>query len=990
MMFILLASLLYSLLLKNVFSAIQNIPTKITYSPTAILPISAPTPAPFVTWGQRRNIAYTSPLGTVYTTQEYYDTVTSTTKLTTPVALPTTGVTAPTAAFGTSLDAGYSLLAHEMLLVGNPITGAIGSAYVFKHNDRQWSQIQKLVPHDGSADDAFGQVVSIDIHDPTTAAIAAPNRITYTKAGTSFTGGGGVYTFESSASGTGWTQTQRLYPSNPVNDLNFGSDVEIMGNVLSIASSNIPTPAPSPTTCYFYLYQQEEEKHDGDHDHHYFQRSTESEDVLEKMSSSDKTRFYAPYLDINMGRYAKWSEQQVLTYAPCSVPIDTTVYEDNIAVGYSDGNRVDVYKSFLFRYLCPPSPSPCEKTLWTRSQILYGADGITGIGKSIEMYEDVMAVTSSSHVTLFQRYKGAWTYLSTLTVANVDKVSVAGTDVTIATATDLITYVADSTWKCLIVSIGDQFGDGWGGADLVISGSDLRERYVPRCLENRNPDSFRWCPDQTESEVASSYTFEIPHALSYPFHWEMYWTVDIESTRAKIIATPASKMTFTWDALDHTMYLKDARRVFENDTCDTCPERPTLKPTPAPKMVPLTNSQHQQRILKSRPTHLPTTSVHPTLSVSMMDDWQNMELLDMSNQYGWWEIDNRGTKYYISTEDGKHLITEGQLCPNAPGTTCWQDLPEPGGNFILRVGGALNEHTDEVVWKFCYATGVAMEQLKFRVAGSDGSFSSIGCAPLFKYTATDYCSEFATATVRLNGYFELAGIRQALTSEDYHLIEGALSSIFRASGGHVADCHVSLQRINYDAIILGFGINVPISSFSDIDPLDLQAWDYAYSNATTRLQEAIAGNEITRYIIEHSNSGSSSSQSKVSVLASYLQSHEGQLQLTLVDVHEGSEVKFMYSDATLEDEARFEYTGVFGSSSHTQYGQDEDASSLSWLSGATLVVSGCLLLLYVARRVMMKYAREDNSHAEEDKQQYSAANEHENEDEGGNDDVEEG
>ncbi len=119
---------------------------------------------------------------------------------------------------------GYSVsISGDYIVVGafgNDDNGnRTGSAYVFKRSDTTWTQEAKLLASDGASYDDFGWSVSISgdyvIVGSVSDDVVGPNS-------------GSVYIFK--RSGTTWTQEEKLLPSDPEEQANFGGSVSISGN----------------------------------------------------------------------------------------------------------------------------------------------------------------------------------------------------------------------------------------------------------------------------------------------------------------------------------------------------------------------------------------------------------------------------------------------------------------------------------------------------------------------------------------------------------------------------------------------------------------------------------------------------------------------------------------------------------------------------------------------------------------------------------------
>jgi hypothetical protein len=304
--------------------------------------------------------------------------------------------------------------------------------------------------------------------------------------------------------------------------------------------------------------------------------------------------------------------------------------------------------------------------------------------------------------------------------------------------TTVFQYVQDATWDCAIIMLGDHFGDGWNGADLVISGPGAdQQRYTDSCDSITNPYYIRWCP--VDNNQCGEVTMEIPGAAGIPFHPEIYWGVYLEDTGQWVYGDHATKLTFDWDCDNHDLSLTEGKHVLTDTTCDCdCQTtRPTPKPTPQEKPPPsppsdptvspttatptpspsshrrkLISSPHDANVndndthrqLKGRDddkTHRPTISPAPTLGLLpyTADHWEWLTMTTSGNNWcTTYENVMRGTKYYIYDKSGTHLLQSGTAC--ATSVQCWMVLP-PNGDYIMRIGGALDADRGSYGATFC-------------------------------------------------------------------------------------------------------------------------------------------------------------------------------------------------------------------------------------------------------------------------------------------------
>lgn len=94
-----------------------------------------------------------------------------------------------------------------------------GAAYMFVRSGTNWTQQQKLQPNDKATRDFFGQSVALS-SDGNTALVGS-----YDKSDSPLDRNGAAYVFI--RSGTSWTQQQKLRPSDPASEDNFGISVAL-------------------------------------------------------------------------------------------------------------------------------------------------------------------------------------------------------------------------------------------------------------------------------------------------------------------------------------------------------------------------------------------------------------------------------------------------------------------------------------------------------------------------------------------------------------------------------------------------------------------------------------------------------------------------------------------------------------------------------------------------------------------------------------------
>lgn len=139
---------------------------------------------------------------------------------------------------------GYSVaLSGNRIAVGAPFEdlgeGTLGSVYVFKYNGSSWVQEARLRPLDDDMNKGFGLSVALRGNE---LAVGAPGDKTFSNSN------GAVYVLE--WSGTSWEEATKLFPSNPVGDIQLGHHVDLALDAIAATAGVPPTP-PYTADIYF-------------------------------------------------------------------------------------------------------------------------------------------------------------------------------------------------------------------------------------------------------------------------------------------------------------------------------------------------------------------------------------------------------------------------------------------------------------------------------------------------------------------------------------------------------------------------------------------------------------------------------------------------------------------------------------------------------------------------------------------------------------------
>ena len=323
-------------------------------------------------------------------------------------------------------------------------------------------------------------------------------------------------------------------------------------------------------------------------------------------------------------------------------------------------------------------------------------------------------------------------------------------------------YSTDAVWDCLIVSMEDQFGDGWDTAQLRVDAPDgTYDLYSPSC-DSTNGLKFRYCP--WDHKDVGLYKFRIEGADKAKYYWEIQWRVFEEKSGQWFMGRHDTTMDFHWDPKDFDFTHRAIRRDLPlNITCAECRPRPEAKAPPSPK----------SRQLKGSSTFAPTISPAPTLLQTEGTQWEWFVMKTSTPGDSWFSEEHKGTNYYISDAKGHRLVSTGTMCPwEGVRKECWQTLPE--GDYTLRVSGDLSPHRASHTWEFCGRVGSAREMITFRI--HDGK-----CDALLGYTKATYCRRVLDTTAIAKYDIMLHGVSKSdLTGDAEQQLVSTIHTMFPA------------------------------------------------------------------------------------------------------------------------------------------------------------------------------------------------------------------
>jgi hypothetical protein len=540
----------------------------------------------------------------------------------------------------------------------------------------QWSQVQTLSPPaEYDFQSFFGMSIAADQRTQRKLAVGCPG------CNSTSALGGQVYVYSPSPSASSWSQAQVLDLS-PATDYNrLGRSVDLHENVL-LASVDVPFHASSTEGYAAFL------------------KGPKPEDPFQL--------------------------SQILTLGSGSINA-AAVFEETIVLANQNQTLGSIASAGAVYILYPSTeefklkpagkPRPVQ---WSVQQVLRAPIPALNnhFGSSVSLDRNTLVVTEyqtdSAFVFKREEQSGKWSQQQTLTFTAPIVSAIAGQKLVVGGLADGPDfYDLDTKWGCLMISLEDQFGDGWDTAELVVRAPEGQEDHFGQSCELANPLKFRYCPNLASD--GGVYSFSVPDAVKAKFFWELQWGVYDESSGKWYRGQWDTKMDFKWDPSTLSFSpLKMAKVLPTNTTCQPCKTRPTEKPTPALRRLKGGDDSTKQ----------PTVSPAPTLAVSSSFNWRYLNLAADAGK-PWFNDRYRGTNYYVSDARGHRLVASGTLCTEELTKQCWLDLPK--GDYILRVTGALN--TNKAGNLFSYCKGVTPKesdhQMTFRIADDDCSIVTL-------------------------------------------------------------------------------------------------------------------------------------------------------------------------------------------------------------------------------------------------------------------------
>ena len=611
-----------------------------------------------------------------------------------------------------------------LAIIGEPdnayISTSSGAAYIFgasNHDTRTfWTQLQELYPDNGAANSYFGAQVEMF---GKYAAVTSP-----------------------------------------------GSCEVFYNSFLFFTLCNYSNVPSHSVVCQVYLFEEETPKPKPCPDS---SKHSHANSALHRKLHENTISLSSLKPRITGDRFLHWSLKQKLHAVDCSTGKDSmevafdegrlVVTDKNYA---TDQGRVYIYE-IVYRSLasclasmpratslvettssddtsCGTSHHDCRSEQFDLRSTLTGTTG-QYLGSSVDLNGDIMVVSSAESGGTMYVYQRAdsqnWNIVQTIanpsnpavTQFGVYNVGISGNNEIMAAAltgnggtgtTNFYTYNLDSSWYCVVIAMYDLFGDGWNGAQLkVTSSTGTYYNYYPRNAyrrnQNENPTYVRYCPDDWEASSTETFIdIEIPHALDFPYHWEIKWKVYFENVQRWLIvgdhATKArvrflkqlqileyssvqhpyndtrkcSDNCVTWDSTDapskspptkakaihgmnerpmHTLREYEDRALDDTskevtegvERKNTLPSERDLVPSMASIPSPKRNLAHLR-------TATPSISPAPTFAQTPLTHAYPWITLQDSGSTGWFKGEDTGTQWFLSSADGMKLLGTGTLC----------------------------------------------------------------------------------------------------------------------------------------------------------------------------------------------------------------------------------------------------------------------------------------------------------------------------------------
>jgi hypothetical protein len=784
--------------------------------------------------------------------------------------------------FGGDISAGDAVpyavnLYYNMDMLQTPLAGNVfmaganhhdgtalnsGAVYVYSGEWSKWSHQQTLTLSTQKENDFFGTSIAINQADLTNAAI------TCLGCDPLFTNSSATYIYSSEAPlHNRWSQQQVLVPlDKDVYHLGYGlalqgSTMVISGTTRgdSIIAKDIPASVGFQTSIYVYhrppgtQHWTELQKLDG----------TSSYSNAFMVQVEDET------IGISDGRSGIYLAGHLKIYYP-----DTPRYREKSKGANSlIEDRSELNANFILNDAEKPRPRAPQ---WSLQQVLYdpvtfnGTDG--GFGSFFSFHGNSMVVArplqpfyteQGRQLYIYERpsLSGQWSLQQYFTGFPLGEAYPDGNEffpmtwygptIIVGDTENIVRMYSTATeWSCLVISLEDVFGDGWGDASMHATAPDGSLDIYRHYCDSPNPLAFRYCP--LDGDDRGLYSFTIQDAMKAKFPWEIQWRIFEEKTGKWYRGNDHTRMDFYWEPTTRDFTARGIiGNVPLNISCvNNCKSKPTPKPTP----------EEPHRALKSSPktfTHAPSVSPAPTLGQTSNTVW---EYFTMTGS-GWFDESHHGTNYYISDINGKRLVSTGTKCDTFTSQNCWQSLPD--GEYILRVSGYLNKDGDNHAWAFCGRQGTTKNMLVFSV--TDGQ-----CDALEFYTRSTFCLNILKTSAAADVTFLLHGVNE-FTLQDQRDLTLSLSFIFPEVAQE--DIHVVAAIPSSENLILEVTFGVPVTAFG-YDPEDPTSISLTYDAFMSKLSGFVESSHLREAMATTSGMSALASLTSVEVVENHISLYE--------------------------------------------------------------------------------------------------------------------
>lgn len=658
-----------------------------------------------------------------------------------------------TESFGYSVSLGGSLKTLNMLFAGTPSNNTV---YVFKDTRVNWSQQQILEVDESQRFDMFGFSVAVDKFDPHRLIVGAPGD---DDLGLS---SGSAYIFSASPTASFWSVGQKLLSSDFHSQDQFGYDVTMGDGMAAVTSpgnckvylysEDIPGTSRAAMTEWHLLPDDVDVSEAPAKTRRDFSSSSfDLNDSPPKMLKwTEQQVLYFPNCSRQLS-VAQYKDKLVVGVANANDAVFSNhgrahYFEAKTYIGQCGGDFMP--KSFASfgdimalrdevptssqRYLRSSADIKlCTTTKWSQMQTFVhplGASACQYFGTDVDIYKDTLIISAKQNsgattcvspytsnpglVTVYQHLEKQWTATSSLSTSsnfNVDgfganDIAVFGLDVAVSTKEGfnrVYTYSGNSSdLRCVVVFLGDQFGDGWSGAELVITDSSgLKERYAPKCnsVLINGFRQLRWCPD---SETAfGDVTFEIVNAKHFPFFWEIAWHIYQENSGMSVYGDHETKIIVNYDSSREMTVVSTENRLEAETVNNGCSSYTTCQMTPTPTRYPT-----------RAPTPAPTKAgaSQPASSAVSSDAMAKTAVLALTmydtGANSWFADYNMETSYSITSRNGSKVHARGTMCQSQAQVTCYLELPL-NEKMSFRLSGALDSNSNQHSWRFCDQSG---------------------------------------------------------------------------------------------------------------------------------------------------------------------------------------------------------------------------------------------------------------------------------------------